>query len=92
MHFLPNACIANARFFLRSYLLIDKNMSFLFAGKISLEASLSFSALSNAVKSGIGYKTDGLHFPKDMNVSLNTDAENKYKRKICQQQYYINTV
>ena len=39
-----------------------------------MSSTLSSIGLLNAVKSGIGYNTDGLHFLRDLNVSWKTEA------------------
>lgn len=74
------------RFFFLSYLLIDKNIVVLFGGIISADVS---NGWSKALKFGIGYKTFGFTFDKDLKVSLNIPAGKKTSKELV---YVYHTV
>jgi hypothetical protein len=55
-----------------------------------MSSIFSSTGLLNAVKSGIGYNTDGLQFLSDLNVSWKTEAV-KRKKIIVNKQILFTT-
>lgn len=68
---LPKAITAREMFFFLSYLLMERKRHG-FLGSFSVKSSST--GLFKALKSGMGYKTVGCTWPRDLKVSLNIPA------------------